>query len=130
MSFAYRCAEDAQENFFSSRRGIWDYEQAGLFVLYDNNPTRVKSIRVRAIALVHGALAAQKVRVLGEAYYPLVGQDAGYTWALVVDALGTSECQLVDLWEDATRQACAEHDGQSADLLSAHLQPRLQEHNP
>lgn len=130
MRFAYRCAEDAQENFFSSRRGIWDYEQAGLFVLYDNNPTRVKSIRVRAIALVHEALAAQKVRVFGEAYYPLVGQDAGYTWALVVDALGTSECQLVDLWEDATRQARAEYEAPPASSPSVDLQPRLQEHNP
>lgn len=119
MRFAHRCAEEAQENFFSSRRGIWDYEREGLFVLNDNNPTWVKAIRVRAIALIQEALVAQTVRVLGEAYYPLVGQDAGYTWALVVDAQGTSECQLVDLWETAFRQACAEHDGESASLPSA-----------
>lgn len=130
MSFAYGCAKDAQENFFSSRRGIWDYEREGLFVLYDNNPTRAASIRERAIALVHEALAKHKVKALGEAYYPLVGQDAAYTWALVVDALGTSECQLVDLWQDATSQACAEYEAQPASSPSAHLQPRLQENNP
>jgi hypothetical protein len=113
MSFAYGCAKDAQENFFSSRRGIWDYEREGMFVLYDNNPTRSKSIRVRAITLVHEALKRNDVKVLGEAYYPIGGQDAGYTWALVVDAHDTGESQLVRLWEEAFCQACAEHDRQS-----------------
>lgn len=113
MSFAYGCAKDAQEAFFLSRRGIWDYEREGLFVLYDNNPTRLKSIRVRAIALAHEALERNQVKVLAEADYPIGGQDAGYTWALVVDAHDTGEGQLVRLWGEAFRQSCAEHDRQS-----------------
>jgi hypothetical protein len=78
----------------------------------------VRSIRVRVIARIHEVLAEKTVRVLGEAYYPLAGQDAGYTWALVVDAPGTSVDQLMNLWEAAFRQSCAEHDGQSAGLPS------------
>jgi hypothetical protein len=110
MNFAYDCAKEAHSRFFSFRRGIWNCEKEGLFVLYDNHPIHVVSSRERVIVLLHEALAEHKVKVLAEAYYPVVGPNTGHTWVLVVDAQGTWEGELVDLREAAVHQSLVEDD--------------------
>lgn len=86
--FAKACARDASENHFPSRRGAWHIVDLDVLVLFNNNPyANFPSLRDEETAKFRQRLAAKGLVELAYATYPPAGQqDAGYTYALVIQA--------------------------------------------
>ena len=108
---ALGCAKDAHENHFSSRRGVWHFEDLDVLVLYNNNPyAKLPNLRDEETAEFRRRLAAEGIQELGYATYPppsetddqeaeqfsrkmaakgiktIVHKGGGYTYALVIKA--------------------------------------------
>jgi len=84
---ARAAAHDAYENNFSSRRGTGQWEGEGKafgFYIYDNNPwADDPTRRDRLYAELVAFLERRGCRLAERATYPTVGEDAGYTLALI-----------------------------------------------
>jgi transcriptional regulator with XRE-family HTH domain len=86
---ALAMAEDANENHFPSRRGVWELTDRGLLCVYNNNPYQPGVVPTRddETARFRAALKAQGLKEVGYAEYPPEGEeDAGYTYALLIEA--------------------------------------------
>lgn len=81
-------AKDAYQAHFPSRRGIFFVEAQNVLVLYNNNPwARHRELRELETAEFRRSLAAAGIKELAYATYPLEGgKDAGYTYAMILDA--------------------------------------------
>jgi hypothetical protein len=95
-------ARDAFENCFESRRGIWSIADVpGAFCLYDNNPFEDfgagmgSANRDRIITELRSFLEENGHQELASATYPEEGDDAGYTFAMIV--VGDKEA-IRDAW--------------------------------
>jgi transcriptional regulator with XRE-family HTH domain len=86
--FAFKCAFDAHENHFPSRRGVWFIEDLDVLVLYNNNPyEKYPTRRDEELAEFRRRMKAEGIKELAFATYPPEGKEqAGYTYALVIDA--------------------------------------------
>jgi transcriptional regulator with XRE-family HTH domain len=81
-------AQDACENHFSSRRGVWIIEDLGVLCLYNNNPySQYPTLRDEELAEFRRRMKAEGIKELAYATYPPEGEeDAGYTYAMLIDA--------------------------------------------
>jgi plasmid maintenance system antidote protein VapI len=80
-------AKDAHENHFSSRRGIWHLEDLNVLCVYNNNPyAKHPELRGEETAAFRDWLRANGIKELAYATYPVTGENAGYTYAMIIDA--------------------------------------------
>ena len=88
QSLAGALAEEAHEDYFPSRRGVWYLERYAVLCLYNNNPYTVDPARRdRELAEFRRRLQAEGIAELAFATYPPEGDDyPGYTYALLMDA--------------------------------------------
>jgi hypothetical protein len=87
-SLAYRCAFDACENHFPSRRGVWFLEDIGVLCLYNNNPyASDPTQRDKETDELRRRMKEAGIKELACATYPPEGEeDAGYTYAMLIAA--------------------------------------------
>jgi transcriptional regulator with XRE-family HTH domain len=81
-------AKDAFENNFSSRRGVFVIEGAGI-VYYDNNPFKLphdQDARENLISEFRAYLKRSNLKEKASAYWPVSGEDKDYTFAMVIEA--------------------------------------------
>lgn len=84
---ARAAAADAGENYFPSRRGIWHFEDVDKLCIYNNNPyANDPERRDKETATFRDWLKSNGIKELAYATYPLTGEDAGYTYAMILDA--------------------------------------------
>jgi transcriptional regulator with XRE-family HTH domain len=85
---AYKCALDACENHFPSRRGIWFFEDVEVLCLYNNNPWEDHpELRANETREFRRRMKEEGIKELAYETYPPEGQeDAGYTYAMIIDA--------------------------------------------
>ena len=83
---AYLLAWDACENNFSSWRGVWYSEEVGKICIYNNHPYREPGRREEETNTFRRWLKANNIKELAYATYPETGEDAGYTYAMILDA--------------------------------------------
>jgi hypothetical protein len=101
-AFAQKCAEDAHENHFPSRRGVWHFEDLDVLVFYNNNPyAKFPNARDEETAEFRAALKARGIEELAYAAYPPPEDDhPGYTYAMVVNASRDREDELAAVMHD------------------------------
>ena len=86
-TLASALAIDAYENHFSSRRGVWFLEDVGVLCLFNNNPYAADpGMRDKETAKFRAAMEGAGIEELAYATYPREGEDAGYTYAMILDA--------------------------------------------
>jgi hypothetical protein len=93
---ALDCACDAGENHFQFRWGAWTFEDLGVTVLFNNNPyAKGRHYRDEEVAWMRAELEKVGIASLAYATYPPEGEeDAGYTYALVLDCLSDREKEV------------------------------------
>src|SRR5262249_42024328 len=81
-------ARDAHENSYDTRRGVWHLEDVGALCFYNNNPyEKYPTLRDEEVAEFRKRLKAASITELAYATYPPPGaEEAGFTFALIVDA--------------------------------------------
>lgn len=87
---AANAARDAQEENFSSRRGLYEVEGVGI-VFYDNNPfslPRETDPREDLISEIRAYLNRSELNEKASAYWPTSGEEQDYTFAMVIEAEG------------------------------------------
>jgi hypothetical protein len=86
--FALILAQDAFENHFSFRRGVWFCEDIDVLAVYNNNPyANYPELRDEETAKFRTAMEKAGIKVLAYATYPPEGkEDAGYSYAMILDA--------------------------------------------
>jgi hypothetical protein len=85
---AANAAKEAHEENFSSRRGVYVVQGAGI-VYYDNNPfnlPREKDLREELIAQFREFLRRSNLKEKSSAYWPVSGESKDYTFAMVIQA--------------------------------------------
>ena len=93
-------ARDACENNFSSRRGIYYYEDADVLCVYNNNPyAENPSLRDIETKKFRGWLKQQGIKELAYATYPKTGDDAGYTYAMLLDVHAERQEEVAEAME-------------------------------
>lgn len=102
QSTAARLAEWAHEVAFSSRRGVGGCEELpGFVVLYDNNPYQEDpDRRARELQELEARLEAHHIVAVARSSYPPSGPEAGYTTAIVFDAMSAANAEVIvhDTW--------------------------------
>jgi hypothetical protein len=106
-NFAEMCAWDAHENHFPHRRGIWDTELENVIVLYNNNPyAKGQHYRDEETDRIRERLAVEGMEELAYATYPPEGKEqAGYTYAMVIQATEEQRRVLEEIVYDAVRKS-------------------------
>lgn len=86
---------DACENYFPSRRGIWFLEDVNKLCVYNNNPyAKHPDLRDEETSAFRDWLQANGIKELAYATYPAAGEDAGYTYAMILDAGADREAEV------------------------------------
>jgi transcriptional regulator with XRE-family HTH domain len=89
-------AQHANEIHFSSRRGIWRLDDVNKLCIFNNNPYEgLPELRDQETAVFRRWLATNGIKVLAYAMYPETGEDAGYTYAMILDAGADREREIV-----------------------------------
>lgn len=95
-------ARDANENHFSSRRGVWFVDNTRPFlVIFNNNPYRIEPLskqtrRDEETATFRQWLKKEGIKELAYATYPETGEEAGYTYAMLLDAGKDRQADVMD----------------------------------
>jgi hypothetical protein len=102
--FAAACAQDATENHFESRRGVWGFTDLPVVVIYNNNPyTGSPKLRGEELAKFRAELSRAGIKELGYGTAGGPGDDlGGYTFALVIEAGNDAtarEAWCVAVWQ-------------------------------
>src|SRR5947209_5822789 len=85
--FARQCAQDAYENQFASRLGVWYSKGHRVLVAYINRPNIADpALRGDEPARFRALLVAEGIPVLSTASYPATGEHAGHTFVVVLDS--------------------------------------------
>lgn len=107
-TLAQSAARDAHRNHFSSRRGIWYFEDMDVLVLYNNNPYEgFPAQREKELARLRAKLADEEIAELAYATYP----SDGYTYAMVINAARDREEELARWMFDLSLESLREMDG-------------------
>jgi transcriptional regulator with XRE-family HTH domain len=86
-ALAENAARDAGEIYFPTRRGIWYFQDVDKLCVFNNNPyANHPDQRDRETAAFRDWLGANGIKELAYATYPQTGVDAGYTYAMILDA--------------------------------------------
>src|SRR5690348_13181214 len=113
--FARSCARDAHENHFASRRGIWQFEDLPVLVVYNNNPSvHDPLLGDRELAASRTRLSGEAIAALASATYPVGGLHDGYRFAVGADAPADKEELVGSLYEESLLEALPGRDARSA----------------
>ena len=84
---ACRAAKNAFENEFSSRRGVWFFEDWDLVVIFNNNPFTDRSFRARELRMLVKELKTLGIRTIARGQFgdSLENSEELYTQTLVLD---------------------------------------------
>ena len=86
QKMALQCAKQACDDNFESRRGVDLLEKERLVCVYNNNPyAQFPDHRDKELARFRELLTEHKLQEVGFATYPLSGEEAGYTFAILID---------------------------------------------
>jgi hypothetical protein len=96
-SLAFALARDAHENHMESHRGVWFIEDRGVLCLYNNHPyAGHPTLRDAEVAEFRQRMDELGIEELAFATYPPPGdEDAGYTFALLIDAGEEATCWVI-----------------------------------
>jgi hypothetical protein len=108
-AYWYKLARhEAQVNHdsnFPSRRGIYHFEDLDVLLVYNNNPwADDPERRERETTAFREVLEKNGIKELAYATYPLTGADAGYSYAMVIDASHDRERFLADAMLEIVRR--------------------------
>ena len=99
---ALDCARAASEEYFYSRRGTHRFfddvgeEGESVLCVYNNNPyARFPSLRDDETNRFRERLRSEGIREIAYATYPELGEDAGYSYAMLIDVPGDDDELLV-----------------------------------
>jgi hypothetical protein len=113
---ALECAKHAFEENFSSRRGVYSLivtnTGEAVLCIYNNNPYLLQHeescpIRDSETEKFRLWLKQKKITELSYAIYPEEGEDAGYSYAMLIDVDGNNDKQrdqIIDKLEEILRQ--------------------------
>ncbi|CAD77449.1 MAG TPA: XRE family transcriptional regulator [Rhodopirellula baltica] len=108
-SLADRYAQDAFENNFSSRRGIWHIVQVDCLLYYNNNPYAIDdTVRSGELNRIEKQLKAVGIKVLarGEGGDALRSKiDAFYTATMLIDCSVDRQPEVVKIIEEETSRS-------------------------
>jgi hypothetical protein len=90
---------------FSARRGVYYDPEHKCLILFSNNPYSEPQGRVDELEEVRTRIAVRGWKELGFGSYPPDGEDAHYSYAMVVDAQESDQKALTDLYKDALAHA-------------------------
>src|SRR5262245_4446515 len=94
-------ARVANEQDFDSHRGIYGIEDLDVLCIYDNNPyADDPQRRERELAAFREVLKTEGVKELAFASYPTTGEDAGYTFVMLIDAPVTRRQHYEDVLQN------------------------------
>ena len=84
---AYQMAQEAHDDYFSSRRGVWLLEDLGVVCIYSNCPYAGHAdLRDEETAMIRALLREAGISELAYATYPPKGRAAaGYSYAMLLD---------------------------------------------
>jgi hypothetical protein len=106
---ARRYAKEMHEENFKSHRGWFPLdcgEGDTKLVLYNNNPYACgPGLRERETAALRAWLSEQGIAELGYATHPNTGEDAGYSYAMILDVPASLHPQVVAKLEEFTRKS-------------------------
>jgi hypothetical protein len=94
---ALEAAREAHEDNFSSRCGVWGFEDSDTLVIYNNNPYSDSATRRDTeTAAFRAWMKAERMQELAYATYPREGKDAGYSYAMVIRMGGDRQDDVVE----------------------------------
>jgi len=101
---AWYAAKDAQEKNFSSRRGIYFFKDVGVLCVYNNNPYGDEPLskqtrRENETAAFRRWLNKEGIKELAYATYPDIGEQAGYSYAMLLDAGYDREAEVKEVMQ-------------------------------
>ena len=106
-------AKDEHLNNFKSRRGVGTID--GKLYLYDNNPWAAGAhFRDEELAEFRRRLKAEGITEAGYGVYPEIGEEVGYTYALILDCGEDREEWVREVWQQLIRQTSRKMDEQRA----------------
>jgi transcriptional regulator with XRE-family HTH domain len=109
-------AEEAGENHFPSRRGVWFLDKLGVLCVYNNHPyAAYPTLRDQETEEFRAWLKQKRIKELGYATYPESGQDAGYTYAMLLDAGEDRQQEVVDALQEIIMKSIERRYGPSRD---------------
>jgi len=110
MQLAMHYAEDAFQNHFSSRRGVWHLELEDCLLVYNNNPFGEPTIRPREMERIKVDLKAIGINTLarGEGGDAMSQCDDKYTSSLLLDCGIDRMQEVVSVVQDAANWAIDE----------------------
>jgi len=79
-------AERAGDELFHSHRGVYFVEDRDVLCLYNNHPYKNPDLRPREVRKLRQGLKRLGIPVLAYGESPKTGEDAGYTYAMILDA--------------------------------------------
>lgn len=96
---ACRAARAAFDDEFSSRRGVWFYEDLNVVVIFNNNPFNDASIRPKELKLLVKELKKLGIKTLARGQYGdiLKNSEERYTQTLVLDCGEDSVQDVVNI---------------------------------
>jgi hypothetical protein len=110
---AREAAREAHEENFSSRRGLYYDDDHNALIYYNNNPyEHHPSLRDDEMTMLRAFLKERNLEELATAHYPAVGDDAGYTVAMVI--AGADEDDVDDLGDKIGELVMSSHAKMSA----------------
>lgn len=124
-------AGDCFINYFLVRRGVYYDKRHRCIVIFSNNPYRENQWRLDELSAIRAALSARGLNELSIGFYPPDGDDARYTYAMLVDAPESQLLTLADLQtkaiEDVFRDLPVLHqtDPKEADALLERLSKQM-----
>ncbi len=111
QKFADGLAEDAYENHFSSRRGIWHIADIDCLAIYNNHPYgKDASARPRELSRIKKRLAAVGIKTLamGSGGSTDGGDGQRYTVTLLLDCSVDREDEVVAIAQEETEKTTEE----------------------
>ena len=94
---AQEMARKAFEDFFPSRRGVWFLDELGVLCVYNNSPySDGPKRRDQETTTFRRWLKKEGIREHAYATYPEAGEDAGYTYAMLLDAGADRLQEVID----------------------------------
>lgn len=112
---ARAAAEQAHLKHFSSRRGLLYLIDRRVLVVFNNHPyASFRHLRDLELAAFRRRLAKVGIRELAFGTYPAEGPDAGYSYALVLDAHEDREELVARLYDESIEEAWARREEPAA----------------
>jgi hypothetical protein len=97
-ALALALARNANENNFHAHWGYCDLEDVGKSCVYNNRGDT--DTRREHLAEFRRRMEAKGIRELGFASYPEQGEDAGFTFAMILDCGPAGLTWAEDVWEE------------------------------